>query len=217
MSWRFRGRSRGRRSRPFEHGGSGPNAGRPGLNCSTRGGSVLPGLIVVILLAGCHAPKPSFNVLAPYGSPRVPPPPTGAVGTSSDYYSSPSGAAAAQNGSAQDRSNIPSNSPAPSGNTSSGATPGASSPSGSKRPTGSNGGGTRLQMGSPPDQFMGTENDSDGNPGQAVKPASYSTGTASADSQRATRPRSNSGSSTLQLNGMPVSEATSTAGSDNTT
>jgi hypothetical protein len=37
-------------------------------------------------LAGCHAPAPSLDVLAPYGSPRVPPPRTGAIGTGGTYY-----------------------------------------------------------------------------------------------------------------------------------
>ena len=38
------------------------------------------------MLVGCRAPAPSFDVLAPYGSPTVPPPRTGAVGTAGQYY-----------------------------------------------------------------------------------------------------------------------------------
>ncbi|MBC8873064.1 MAG: hypothetical protein H8E44_26830 [Planctomycetes bacterium] len=42
--------------------------------------------ITVVCLAGCHAPTPSFDLLAPYGSPRVPPPSTGSHGTGGAYY-----------------------------------------------------------------------------------------------------------------------------------
>lgn len=40
------------------------------------------GFILLLGLAGCHAPQPSLNLLAPYGTPRVPPPPTNSAGTS---------------------------------------------------------------------------------------------------------------------------------------
>lgn len=39
-----------------------------------------------VLLVGCRAPAPSFDMLAPYGSPTVPPPATGRVGTAGGYY-----------------------------------------------------------------------------------------------------------------------------------
>ncbi len=48
-------------------------------------------LIVLACSAGCHAPKPSFNVLAPYGSSRVPPPATNSTARHQPYYSQPSG------------------------------------------------------------------------------------------------------------------------------
>jgi hypothetical protein len=43
-------------------------------------------LVTVLCLAGCHAPKPSFNVLAPYGPTRVPPPSTSGQAPNSTYY-----------------------------------------------------------------------------------------------------------------------------------
>ncbi len=42
--------------------------------------------LIAVCLAGCHAPTPSFDVLAPYGPQRVPPPSTGSHGTSGTYY-----------------------------------------------------------------------------------------------------------------------------------
>ncbi|MHB8970412.1 MAG: hypothetical protein ACYC3X_12525 [Pirellulaceae bacterium] len=44
-------------------------------------------IIAVWMFAGCRAPVPSFDFLAPYGSPTVPSPRTGAIGTSGTYYS----------------------------------------------------------------------------------------------------------------------------------
>jgi len=43
-------------------------------------------VLCVCTLIGCRAPAPSWNFLAPYGSPTVPPPRTGAVGTGGTYY-----------------------------------------------------------------------------------------------------------------------------------
>lgn len=54
---------------------------------------ILVAASLILALAGCHAPTPSMNVLAPYGSATVPPPATGAVGTSGDYYAPPNPAA----------------------------------------------------------------------------------------------------------------------------
>jgi len=45
--------------------------------------------LITCFLAGCRAPTPSMNFLAPYGSATVPAPPTGSVGTSNDYYAPP--------------------------------------------------------------------------------------------------------------------------------
>ena len=42
--------------------------------------------VIVVCLAGCHAPRPSFDLLAPYGSSRVPAPSTGSHGTGNAYY-----------------------------------------------------------------------------------------------------------------------------------
>ncbi len=42
-----------------------------------------------LLLVGCRAPTPSMNVFAPYGSATVPPPGTGAIGGSGNYYAPP--------------------------------------------------------------------------------------------------------------------------------
>ena len=46
-------------------------------------------LTLVTLMAGCRAPMPSFDVLAPYGTTRVPPPATGTMGTPDTYYQAP--------------------------------------------------------------------------------------------------------------------------------
>lgn len=49
-------------------------------------------LIVVIafasFLSGCHAPVPTFDLLAPYGNHTVPAPGTGAFGSPNSYYPS---------------------------------------------------------------------------------------------------------------------------------
>jgi hypothetical protein len=46
---------------------------------------------VALLLCGCRAPMPSMNLLAPYGTPRIPPPATGAYGAPKTYYQPPQG------------------------------------------------------------------------------------------------------------------------------
>ena len=51
-------------------------------------------LIVLACSAGCHAPKPSLNPFAAYGSSRVPPPATNNTARSTPYYNQPGGAAA---------------------------------------------------------------------------------------------------------------------------
>jgi hypothetical protein len=50
-------------------------------------------LIVLAFSAGCHAPKPSFNPLAAYGSSRVPPPATNSTARNAPYYNQPGGPA----------------------------------------------------------------------------------------------------------------------------
>jgi len=44
-----------------------------------------PMLLATLVLTGCHAPMPSFNLLAPYGPTRIPPAATGS-GAPSTYY-----------------------------------------------------------------------------------------------------------------------------------
>ena len=46
-----------------------------------------PLLLAILVFTGCHAPMPSFNLLAPYGSTTIPPPGTGAA--SPDTYYQP--------------------------------------------------------------------------------------------------------------------------------
>jgi len=46
---------------------------------------LIPLLLAMFVLAGCHAPMPSFNLLAPYGSTRIPPPSTDSV-VPDEYY-----------------------------------------------------------------------------------------------------------------------------------
>jgi hypothetical protein len=48
-------------------------------------------LAITLLATGCRAPMPSMNVLAPYGTPRVPAPTTGSYGGPSTYYQAPPG------------------------------------------------------------------------------------------------------------------------------
>ena len=42
---------------------------------------------IMLILSGCRAPMPSFDLLAPYGTSRVPAPGTGTIGTGGAYYS----------------------------------------------------------------------------------------------------------------------------------
>ena len=44
-----------------------------------------PLFVAILFLTGCHAPMPSINLLAPYGSTRIPPPGTSSVAPS-QYY-----------------------------------------------------------------------------------------------------------------------------------
>lgn len=165
----------------------------------------LMGASALFGLTGCHAPKPSFNFLAPYGSPTVPPPPTGAVGTSPDYYASPQSSSGKQEGGTPAPPNAGSSS-APSGQSSESAPNTPSNTPGTSRES-----GTRLQMGAPPGRFMGTENRSDSGGEEreyGVKPASYQAGTPSSRARLSDDSRS-TGSSTLKLDAMPVNEATS--------
>lgn len=183
---------------------------RPG---SDRWAAFLMGISALFGLAGCHAPTPSFNLLAPYGSPTVPPPPTGAVGTSPDYYGAPKSSPGAEEGGAGIRSNAD---PNPAGSVGSGSQTTPNAPStrpGTSSGSGSSGSGTRLQMGAPAGGFMGTENragsaEDDGDRG--VKPASYIAGTPSRGARFTDHQRSTA-SSNLKLNGMPVNDATSHA------
>jgi hypothetical protein len=55
---------------------------------------------LIMLLGGCRAPMPTIDLLAPYGSPRVPPPGTGTYGSPNSYYqgNSPTTSPAVGNG-----------------------------------------------------------------------------------------------------------------------
>jgi hypothetical protein len=55
-------------------------------------------LLPACSLAGCHAPTPSFNVLAPYGPSRVAPPSTNAQRAGGAYYNQPAPAVGAAPG-----------------------------------------------------------------------------------------------------------------------
>lgn len=151
-------------------------------------------LVAGLFLAGCRAPTPSFNVLAPWGSETVPPPPTGSVGTSADYYAPPT--------------------PPPATSGGGSAAPNAGSPSGSNRsssPSGSSSAtGAQLQTGSPPRTFMGTENTFTASSGGVV-PAAYTWNDA-VSPKVAQASRSTSVSSPLPLHGMPVNDATMAEG-----
>jgi hypothetical protein len=59
---------------------------RKGVQPMLRSAAIL---LVAWSAIGCRAPKPSFNVFAPYGSSRVPPPPTGSMGNPGAYYQPP--------------------------------------------------------------------------------------------------------------------------------
>jgi len=45
--------------------------------------------IVILVLSGCRAPMPKFDLLSPYGTSRVPAPGTGTIGTGGTYYTPP--------------------------------------------------------------------------------------------------------------------------------
>ena len=52
----------------------------------TRCAAALCALLIICVAMGCRAPMPSFNVFAPYGPGRVPPPCTGSYGAPANYY-----------------------------------------------------------------------------------------------------------------------------------
>jgi hypothetical protein len=62
-----------------------------------RGIWVVMGMAVLVV-AGCRAPRPSFNFWAPFGSSRVAPPKTGSYNTPENYY--PNGSVPAVGGAA---------------------------------------------------------------------------------------------------------------------
>lgn len=51
-----------------------------------------PCLLAILVFTGCHAPMPSFNLLAPYGPTRIPP---AATSRSSTYYQGQQGSSTA--------------------------------------------------------------------------------------------------------------------------
>lgn len=142
---------------------------------------------------GCRAPAPSFDMLAPYGSPTVPPPRTGAVGTGGTYY-----APAAPN--AQPSATNPSNTTSPA------VLPSVAAPS-------------SAQPVAPPVSHMGGSTDALSDTATDVAHASYEPGSTSRANSLATTvtddvlppsptPPVSDSSSALQLNGMRVNDAT---------
>ena len=51
-----------------------------------RCAAALCALLITCVAMGCRAPMPSFNIFAPYGPGRVPPPCTGSYGAPANYY-----------------------------------------------------------------------------------------------------------------------------------
>ena len=142
--------------------------------------------VIVVCLAGCHAPTPSFDLLAPYGSSRVPPPSTGSHGTDGAYY----------NRAAPPATSVP------------GVTSGSTNPATSRKMQCSVSGRGNLlasddswkpiRANAAPDPapvFRGATNDT----ASRILPVSYN-GTAK-------------GGTVLPLNGMPVTDATGRASS----
>jgi hypothetical protein len=159
-------------------------------------------LLAVVALAGCRAPTPSFNLLAPYGSSRVAPPSTSAPSTGGTYYN--------RTAPATGTGTAPNNQQAPAGTirSTSQTNPGASflTTDNLWRPV-----RTRTAN-QPAGVFKGASNESTTGPVQAasyVAPAASQTKAAqpTAPATGATASRTTS----LQLNGMPVNDATRTA------
>ena len=179
--------------------------------------SMISAVVAVVLLSGCRAPAPSFNAFAPFGSSRVPPPPTSAYQHSGQYYQAPASGQAL-----------------PNRNTSTTAAPNsgsATAPAGLQTPPANLVSPPALSaiapVGSLPG-FVGVGN----SPGGSVAPASYQTpvavrahvangpgaavlppATAASSSpprpsNNAAKPATTSSSSKLKLQGMPVNDAT---------
>lgn len=140
--------------------------------------------VIVVCLAGCHAPPPSFDLLAPYGSSRVPPPSTGSHGTGGAYY----------NRTAPSSTSVPAGSTDPATSRKMGTNISGSSPfltsDDSWRPTRTN------ATPEPAPVFPGETDDA----ASRVLPVSY-IGTAK-------------GGTVPRLNGMPVTDATGRASSE---
>ncbi len=151
---------------------------------------------VAWMLVGCRAPAPSFDLLAPYGSPTVPPPRTGSIGTAGTYY-------------------------APT-------TPGTQSPAtGPTAPTTTTPAvAPQSRPAAPPVSYMGTSNETLSAGTTSVAQASYQPGStrqvhvpATTVTEEVLPPNSTTqsgrpttaSSSTLQLNGMRVNDATQLA------
>lgn len=162
-------------------------------------------LITACLLVGCRAPTPSFNVLAPYGSPTVPPPRTGTVGTAGQYYAP---TAPAVQSPAAPPATLPATAPVDSSQSFPAAPPAATPPA------------------APPVSYMGAVQDGLTDQAVPVAQASYELGSTGADSlpaamvsddplpidtlMQADEPTASS-PSTLQLAGMRVNDATQLA------
>ena len=146
------------------------------------------GLIAVMCLVGCRAPAPSFNAFAPYGTPHVPPPTTGSVGTPNSYYQAPSGLPPAQPSAQPPTTGLPTT-PLPT-------TPLPTTPTGPTAPT----------LGTPPTTPLPTYGASTETAGMSgVAQASYQQ---PVDGTRSVLVNGSQGSTTLNLNGMHVNDAT---------
>ncbi len=150
-------------------------------------------LVAAWMLVGCRAPAPSFDMLAPYGSPKVPAPRTGAIGTSGTYY-------APMNQGTQPTVTAPVN---PS-------LPGTAVPNGtpSSQPAAPNMGASATTMAAgTPDVSMASYQA--GAPHQVTPPATTIVGGPSFPGAVAdASDEASSSSSTLKLSGMPVNDAT---------
>ncbi len=206
----------GRVSLAFQHRSPLRAARSAQRSCSSMSHrSIIHAVAAVILLCGCRAPAPSFNAFAPFGSSRVPPPPTSVYQHSGQYYQAPASGQAL-----------------PNQNTGTTVAPNSGSAPASLQPPPANlvsppALGAIAPVGSLPG-FVGVGN----SPGGSVAPASYQapvavrshvangpgaavlppSTTASSPppgpASNAAKPATPSSSSKLKLKGMPVNDAT---------
>ena len=153
--------------------------------------------IVIMVLAGCRAPAPSFNAFAPYGSPHVPPPTTGSVGTPGSYYQAPATAP----------SGAPPVQPPTTMSPTLGTQPTTSPPSTWGTPPTTT---MPPTLGTQPPTYNGASNQAGPTAASGVAQASYQQ-PATGASRSVLVSGSTSSSSSLQLNGMRVNDGTQPA------